>query len=59
MEKERFLGTGALRFSAAWRRSVGVGGGEDRRLEFKEEAGEKDLRLEEDVEDEVGEKRGG
>ena len=64
MEKERFLETtGALlRFSAACSTSVGVGGGEERRLEFRDGAGD-DLKLKDDDEeddiDDVGEKMGG
>ena len=64
MEKERFLETAGalLRVSAACSTSVGVGGGEERRLEFRDGAGE-DLKLKDDDEeddiDDVGEKMGG
>ena len=42
IEKERCRETGAgdVKLSEAWRTSVGVGGGEERRLEFKELVGE-------------------
>ena len=49
MEKERCLetGTGDIKLSEAWSTSVGVGGGEERRLEFKELVGEDDIDLQE------------
>mgnify|MGYP006863942234 FL=1 len=58
MEKERFLETAGalLRVSAACSTSVGVGGGEERRLEFRDGAGD-DLKLKDDDDSDEGEEQ--